>query len=257
MTRYAERLKAAFGSDFTLAITTIGVISYLTEATVIDMLGLTDPLIAKHPEQIPGLTSTWKERKFNNTYLLSRDPDVIMFSTGLKPSAPAEKALFLHSKFRGNYYLYYLRDINGHVYKRKGDFAGVDEVYPDPTFVDLYSQAIHLGPTEKRYQACLDKLDQMLEVMPEDFSRAYEFIGTVHFWMGNTEEAKAYARRAIEMDEYSIEAHSVLHDIYLAEGDREAAKREESIIARYNPEIIQGGGPAPHGHGAEGSPVGP
>ena len=145
MAKYAQRLRQSFGTDFTLAMSTIGAISYLTEAKVIDMLGLTDPYIAKHPETIPGILSTWKEKKFNTQYLLSRDPDVIMFSTGIKPSAPAERALFLSSKFRKNYYRYYFPErVLLVVYKRKGEFLQENEVFPDARFVNLYNQVINL-----------------------------------------------------------------------------------------------------------------
>lgn len=239
LTRYALRLKRSFGSDFTLAISTIGVISYLSEARVIDMLGLTDPYIAKHPEHLPGLTSSWKERNFNAGYLLSREPDFIMFSTGLKPSAPAEKALFLHSKFRRNYYLYSLKDIGGRVYKRKGDFAGVDSVYHDPTFIDLYAQALHLGPVERRYEECIATLDRMIAVAPADFARGYEFAAACYSWMGNFPAAEEYAKRAVEIDEYSIEAHSLLHDLYLRQGKAEAARSEAAVILKYNPEVAR------------------
>jgi tetratricopeptide (TPR) repeat protein len=248
MARHAKELNEAFGSDFTLAVSTIGLISYLTDATVIDMLGLTDPYIAKHPEQIPGLTSTWKERRFNSKYLLSRDPDIILFSTGIRPSAPAEKALFLHSKFRRNYYLYGFRIRRGqhwkymHVYKRKGEFDGVDTVHPDPAFVEIYSRAVYLASEKHHYQDCLEKLEELIKVMPEDFARGYEFLGTCHFWLGNTEAARAYTRKAVEMDDYSVEAHSVLHDIYVREGNTEAADRETSTILRYNPEMIRAEG---------------
>lgn len=146
MSKYAQILRQSFGTDFTLAVSTIGAISYLTGAKVIDMLGLTDPYIAKHPEKIPGILSGWKEKKFNTQYLLSQDPDVIMFSTGRKPSAPAERALFLSSKFRENYYPYYFptEGVFLVVYKRKGEYLKENELFPEARFVNLYNQVMNL-----------------------------------------------------------------------------------------------------------------
>jgi len=101
----ADNLRMADGSNFSLAASTIGMISYcLPGHTVIDMLGLTDTTIARHPEaSIAGLETTWRERHFNTPYLLSRNPDYVLFSTGLKPSAPAERALFTYSAFLRSY----------------------------------------------------------------------------------------------------------------------------------------------------------
>ena len=238
MCKYAENLRQSFGTDFTLAMSTIGAISYLTEAKVIDMLGLTDPYIAKHPEKIPGIFSTWKEKKFNTQYLLSRDPDVIMFSTGLKPSAPAERALFLSSKFRENYYSYYFPErILFVVFKKKGEYLKENEVFPDARFVNLYNEAVNLE-YKGDFQACLDRLKEILEVGPKDFARAYEYIGRCHFMMRNIEQAKKFAQKAIEMDDYCTMAHLFLYQIYLEEGDTTAALQEKEKILLHNPEMV-------------------
>ena len=238
MSKYAERLRQSFGTDFTLAMSTIGVISYLTEAKVIDMLGLTDPYIAKHPEKIPGIFSTWKEKKFNTQYLLSRDPDVIMFSTGFKPSAPAERALFLSSKFRENYYPYYFPErILFVVYKRKGEYIKENEVFPDARFVNLYNEAIN-SERKGDLQTCMDRLEEILEVGPKDFARPYEYMGRCHFLMGNIKEGKKYAQKAVEMDDYCTMAHFLLHEIYVKEGDTTAALQEKEKILLHNPEMV-------------------
>jgi arabinofuranosyltransferase len=239
MSKYAERLRQSFGTDFTLAMSTIGAISYLTEAKVIDMLGLTDPYIAKHPEKIPGIFSTWKEKKFNTQYLLSRDPDVIMFSTGIKPSAPAERALFLSSKFRENYYHYYFPErVLFVVHKKKGEYLKENEVFPDARFVNLYNEVINL---EKKgdLQACLDRLKEILEVGPKDFAWAYEYISRCNFIMGNIEQGKKYAQKAVEMDDYCTMAHLLLRATYLKEGDTTAATQEMNKVLLHNPEMLE------------------
>ncbi|MBN2226613.1 MAG: hypothetical protein JW763_04550 [candidate division Zixibacteria bacterium] len=105
MRKMADNLRMIDSGDFSLAVSTIGVIGYyLPGHIVIDVLGLTDTTIARYPEEpIEGLETTWRERHFNTPYLLSRNPDYILFSTGMKPSAPAERALFLYSAFLRSY----------------------------------------------------------------------------------------------------------------------------------------------------------
>ncbi len=101
----AKALRESDPTDFTVAVPTIGVFGYeLLGHYVIDMLGLTDSTVARHPEDpIPGMESTWRERKHNTRYVLGRAPDYIAFSTDLKPSAPAERALLLYRQFQDCY----------------------------------------------------------------------------------------------------------------------------------------------------------
>jgi arabinofuranosyltransferase len=238
MSIVAQNLRKSFGTDFTLAISTIGAISYFTEARVIDMLGLTDPYIAKHPEKIPGIQSIWKEKKFNTRYLLSQDPGVIMFSTGLKPSAPAERALFLSSKFRENYYPYYFpQGISLAVYRRKGDYLRENKIFPDARFVNLYNQALNLE-NRADFPAALAKFTEALAVSPEDFAWAYEAIGRCHYLLGNMKEAKRFALKAVEIDDYCMLAHLVLHKIYVKEGNTSAALEEKNKILSQNPQVM-------------------
>jgi tetratricopeptide (TPR) repeat protein len=49
------------------------------------------------------MSTTWREQKFNAAYVLGCQPDFIVFSTGDKPSAPAEQALFLYPQFLESY----------------------------------------------------------------------------------------------------------------------------------------------------------
>jgi hypothetical protein len=101
----AEQLRASDSTDFSVALATIGVFGYeLLGHEIIDLVGLTDSTIARYSEDpIPGMETTWKEQKHNSRYLLERGPDYIMFSTGIKPSAPAERALLLYRQFIDSY----------------------------------------------------------------------------------------------------------------------------------------------------------
>ncbi len=101
----AEQMLKADSTNFSVAVPTIGIFGYeLLGHEVIDMVGLTDSTIARYSEEpIPGMTTTWKERKHNSRYLLEKAPDYIVFSTGIKPSAPAERALLLYEPFMNSY----------------------------------------------------------------------------------------------------------------------------------------------------------
>ncbi len=134
--------ETARGQQLTVATPTIGIFGFeLVGHTVIDMLGLTDSTIARHPQEpIPGLSSTWRERNLNTPYLLSRAPDYIVFSTGNKPSAPAERALFLYPDFLDRYRTVGWYYVAPHRRDRVGSivpaFRKISE--PEPPFERIY-----------------------------------------------------------------------------------------------------------------------
>ncbi|HUU46533.1 MAG TPA: hypothetical protein VM118_12450 [Acidobacteriota bacterium] len=208
MATLADRLSAVDPTPFTIAVSTIGKISYdLPGRRVIDMLGLTDTTIARHPEAIPGNVSTWKERNFNVTYVLSQDPDYILFSTGHKPSAPAERALILHQKYRRNYYtiLFPTPRRNLAVHKRRGDYAGPDSVWPSIELAHEVNRAFNFQIS--------DQLDSSLAVLyrlkregPGDFSLPDEFISNVYMQQGKYDQALASADTALAIDSFSVTA---------------------------------------------------
>lgn len=105
MSFLSNEMKRTDSTNFSVAIGTIGKFGYeLMGHDIIDVLGLTDSTIARHSQSsIEGLKTTWKERKFNVKYILERAPDYIVFSTGAKPSSPAEKALFMYPAFFESY----------------------------------------------------------------------------------------------------------------------------------------------------------
>lgn len=105
MKTVAIEMRNSDSTNFSVAVPTIGVFGYeLLGHKIIDMLGLTDSTIARHSEEpIKGMQTTWKETKHNSRYLLESAPDYILFSTGKKPSAPAERALLLYPQFMDCY----------------------------------------------------------------------------------------------------------------------------------------------------------
>jgi tetratricopeptide (TPR) repeat protein len=101
----AARLLEYDRTDFTLASPTIGSLGWhLLGHRLIDLVGLTDTTVARHPQEpFQYLESTWRERVYNTPYVLDQAPDFIIFSTGIKPSAPAERALILYPQFQDCY----------------------------------------------------------------------------------------------------------------------------------------------------------
>jgi len=235
----AEYLRASFSPPFSVAISTIGSISYHlgTNITDIDMLGLTDRNISQHPETLEGIAPTWKEKRYNTRYLLSRDPDFILFSTGVKPSAPAERALFLNSKFRRNYSPVYVPFGEGRcvpVFRRKGSFRVENEIFTDTRFIDMFVQALHLRQAGEVSEA-IKTLEEVISKGPQDFALPYELMGQYHYESKNLSAAEQCMRKAIELDEYSVMAHLHLARIYAREGRQEEAEMETEKVLRYNP----------------------
>ena len=240
MALMAAELDILVDGPYTMAASTIGALSYYSRATVIDMLGLTDPVIARDPEQIPGIVSTWKERHYNAGSVLSRDPEIIIFSTGMKPSAPAERALLLYSEFRDHYYPYYLPrgDLLQVIFRRKPGREDENRLFPDARFANLFNQALSLE-SRGLLSLAIEKTEQIIAAGPDDFAWAHDRMASLHFMMNDYEEAKRFALRAVQMDDYCVLSHYILKGIYLAEGDTAGVRREHNKILRYNPEFLR------------------
>jgi len=239
----AASLASTDSRPFSLAASTIGRLSYdLPEHTVIDMLGLTDSTVARHPEYIPRMQTTWKERHFNAGYILSRDPDYILFSTGYKPSAPAERALVLHSKFRQNYsvMLYPAPQLgrNLAVYKRMGDFAKPDSVWPDLQLANDYNDALNLMLSDKFAQA-VEVLSRMKHSGPNDFDIPDHHLAVALLRLGRYQEALAHADSALAINPRSVSALTAKNDIYTALGDSARILEIRWAINRICPWLVQ------------------
>ncbi len=236
----AAELDNLFDGPYTMAASTIGALSYYSRATVIDMLGLTDPVIARSPEKVPGIDSPWKERNYNGRYVLSRDPEVIIFSTGMKPSAPAERVLLLYSEFRDHYYPYYLPrgGLLQVVFRRKPGQAAENQLFPEAGFADLFNQAMGLE-SRNLLSLAAEKMEELIAAGPPDFAWAYDKMASLHFLMNDHREAGRFAQRAVQMDDYCVLSHYILYSISLSEGDTASARREHEKILQYNPELLR------------------
>jgi hypothetical protein len=233
---WGETLSQRYGSNFTIAASTIGALSYYTDARVIDMIGLTDSYIPRHPEDIPGIISSWRERKFNTQYLLSQYPDFILFSTERKPTAPVEKALFLNSQFRRNYFMAYFTQKGVHfgIFKRKGIYDQKNEVLKNPEFVNLYQDAINLEQSD-RYEEAIEVLNRSIEIGPKDYAWPYELMGEIYLVAKDYSKSEEYLKKAIQMDQFCLRAYRYLALIYASQKKDEESRKMKDMFLQYNP----------------------
>jgi len=208
MTTIADYLQRIEGGPKTLAVSTIGKVSFdLPGWRVIDMLGLTDSTVARHPETIPGNVTSWRERNFNASYVLAQDPDWILFSTGHKPSAPAERALILHSRFRQNYYTVLLPTPQRMlaIHRKRGTFTGTDEVWPDIELAHKLNAAYN-ELIDSDLQGAVARMNELKQIGPDDWSAADAFIASAYLSMRQDDSALFYAHRAVALDSFSVSA---------------------------------------------------
>jgi hypothetical protein len=240
MTVLLDRLLETDKSNFSLAVSTIGIVGYrLMDHTVIDLLGLTDSTIARHPEPaVDGLETTWRESHFNSQYLLSRQPDYILFSTGSKPSAPAERALFMYSSFLNNYRaIGYFAGTKLHpIYKRFNAIASEIVRDVDVKFVQNYNRGINLYGAGKDNVAALAAFDVALKYSPEPvYPYLYYYMATAQRHAGNVKESYLLLKKAAEIDTLSYEVYKDLYFYEYRMKDYDAARYYRSVTARLVP----------------------
>ncbi|MGA2667895.1 MAG: hypothetical protein ABSF32_03150 [Ignavibacteria bacterium] len=244
----------AEGRTLKVAATTIGAISFYSDVDLIDMLGLTDEVIAHNPKPIPEISSNteigWKERHYNVDYVLSRKPDYIYFSTGLKPSAYAERGLFTSDDFLKYYYPSYftIREygFTECIYKRKTDEEvkeDTNKVLPNPnykkTFVNLFNQALNTYRDKSKFQEALNLFKQTLDAAPGNFALPYQLIGDLYMQNKNQEAAFENYKKAVDLDDYDIMAHYSLYQIYLGKKDSADALLQLEKIQKYSPDMLK------------------
>lgn len=244
MTFMAENLKRVDRSRFSLATTTIGKVSYVLKGKkIIDMLGLTDPEIAKNPEKIEGMKTTWKERNFNTKYLLDQRPDYILFSTGQKPSAPAERALVLNSHFRRNYST--LGFLMGGtemklVWKKTGDFADSNEVLSDLSFADHVHDGLNIYASASGgdMSQAIEHFQKAAKMCGHDFPVLEFFTGLSFLQTNEADSALYYFRRALELNPLQVETRYTLYRSLKDYGDLDGAKEHAEALRKVAPWLV-------------------
>jgi arabinofuranosyltransferase len=234
-------LKKHMGNNFSLAASTIGMVGYqLLGHRVIDMLGLTDASIARNPETISGISSSWKERRFNSRYLLEQQPDFILFSTGYKPSAPAERALMMHSEFRHNYRTTgFLRDQAFKVvWQRWRDIdMSQDKVLPDMEFISKLNEGYNLQ-SRSAMQQSLDAFNEAYRYLGEDFPVLDVAIGNTLLAINQNDSAVICFRKAIATDSLCWEAYQKLAMVATRQNDTTSVNRHLDFLIRHTPWIF-------------------
>ena len=245
MTNMSNNLKTYDKSDFSVALPTIGVFGYeLIGHKIIDMVGLTDSTIARHNEPpIPGMVTTWKEGKHNSKYLLESNPDYIMFSTGVKPSAPAEKALMLYPRFLFSYQQigWYYRPANSSrgtiqiVYKRKDTTIGeIEPSYP-LEWVENYKLGLD-AYSSGNHQIAIQYYDQAIKASPEPifppllYQRGYSSLA-----LKQNELAFKIFNKVIEFDSTVFMAHRELYKFETFMGNFEKSNIHKSWLLKLVP----------------------
>jgi len=229
-----------------VAASTIGALSYYSGVTLIDMLGLTDATIAHHPEIVKGIQSGWKERKYNNTYLLSRRPNYIFFSTGSKPSAFAERALFTENEFRRWYYPCYFHlsgDMNSVniAYKRSAGPLVDTTLYSAPIVNVNFINHFYNGMNARRAPAeALSYFRLSADAGPADFALVHEEIGDMHNALNDAAAAEESYKRAVTMNPAMIRSQLMLGMFARDRGQLEAAQMHFATAVRFNPEYSVG-----------------
>ena len=238
-------LNSQLGPDDWFTCTTIGAVSWYSDRNMIDMLGLTDAVIAHHPENILAGRLYWKERNYNTRHVLEKNPAYIYFSTGGKPSAAAERALFLRPRFRLGYYAYpvstYHPENNGysmdmlHKAKPGADTIPLEPVYDRPEFIDLYVDGINLG--RRNRDSALVALRKCAEICPPDFGYVYEMMGQNALRMQPPlkDSAAWFFEQAVTRDEYCVSSQFDLGTIYARQGRLQDAMSRFRKVIEYAP----------------------
>lgn len=197
----SARLFIQYDYAKSFAISTIGAFSYhIGNRRVIDLLGLTEPAIAQNPEQIEGIVSSWREKHFNAAYVLPQKPDVIVFSTEMKPSSSAERALFLYPEFRRNYRLEFLfsnRQLST-FYRKFKEYSEVSHPDQPARFANLVNEGLNLTKVDNGRAA--EKLYEALSTGAKDCPALYLMLGYVFSLAGFQDSAEVYFQKELVLD---------------------------------------------------------
>ena len=233
------------GDDW-FSCTTIGAVSWHADRNMVDMLGLTDAYIAHNPENILPVKWHWKERNYNTKYLLEKKPVYVYFSTGIKPSAEAERALFLRPRFRRGYFacpvtiMYeggYGSDV---LYKRRpgADTIPLEPLPEHPEFINHYLDGINALRRDR--DSAFKAFRSCIRDAPPDFGYAHEWLGQLFQSTNQTEQAVASFREAVRRNDWCITSHVSLAAHYSETGNDSLAFHHVSRVVDHAPDYING-----------------
>jgi hypothetical protein len=240
----ADMIKRYMGPSFSIAASTIGVLGYeLPGHRLIDMVGLTDSYIARHGEYIPGLESTWKERRYNSRYVLEQQPDVIIFSTNDKPSAPAERALFLHSEFRKNYVVSGFHRNQGqrwtNFFMKNDDYdADRDNLLSEAGFVNILHDAL-TKLSEGNHETALELFaEAAAKLPPDEYAFLHYYRGECLYRMEQSGPARQFFESALAAYPDDCRPRWRLGQLAAREGDTATVNRLTGEIKKLQPWLL-------------------
>lgn len=246
MTGLAKSIAWLDKTDYSLAATTIGALGYYSDDhRVIDMLGLTDSTIARHPLPISGsLSTSWRERKYNARYIIDQAPKYIVFSTSARPSAPAEQALLLQPTFLSDYRITTLP-----AFSLKGIVSGFRVVYREirhtaapenltlpVEFVSQYKLGLEAMDQEK-FQEAIDRFEQA-EKVSESFGSYPEmlyFKANCLMHLERNLEAYQLLNAILVADSFVLGPHRDLYPLETRLGDMRKAAIHRNYVQMFNP----------------------
>lgn len=240
-------LNAHLGEDDWFGCTTIGAVSWHADRPMVDLLGLTDPVIAHDPEQILPVDWHWKERNYNTRHVLELEPKYIYFSTGIKPSAEAERALFLRPRFRRGYFAcpITIRTRTGMnaetIYKMKpgADTVPLEPLPDEPRFVNHYLEAIN-AISKPGGDSAFRAFRKCIAAAPPDFGYAHEWLGQLYAAAKDDAQAVALYREAVRRDDWCITSHSLLGAWFAGRSEFDSAVAHLDKVVRYAPDYYSG-----------------
>jgi tetratricopeptide (TPR) repeat protein len=210
---------------------------------------LTDSTIARHPEEpIPGMALTWKEKKHNSRYILSNEPDYIVFSTDMKPSAPAERALLVYRQFVESYRAVGW-EYNDPVYSAREDFliafkkirplnGEIIPFYPIE-YVEYYKKGIDAS-IDNDYRTALGYCKKALEISPQPYNSVLLYYTGVSLAMtGEDTAARNMLETVLRQDSLSFLAHRSLYLYAAIENDYERMKLHKRWMQKIAPWYVK------------------
>jgi len=241
------------GKDVTVAVSTIGAISYYSGVNVIDLAGLTDKYTAHFPKETEGITDSlpvlWKERTYNAEYVLSREPDYIIFPAGAKPSAFPECALFVQKEFYNSYFtqLIYSDELNMYlpVFSRRSDkLERGTSSDCDNSFVANYINAsnLFLHITSSNYKTVIKdielEINEMIAKCPDRKGEAVALLGFAYYHIKQFDYAGDLLKESLACDSLNSSSLLYLRNISLIKKDTLSALKYLMKLKRISPDAM-------------------
>jgi hypothetical protein len=100
--KLGETLKNTFPDKTLIAVTAAGCIPYSSDLPTVDMLGLNDYYIPRHPPENFG-TGALAHELGDAKYVLNRNPDIIIYHMGVIPEFNVGEQMKINPVFKNNY----------------------------------------------------------------------------------------------------------------------------------------------------------